>query len=273
MKEIKSMSFNRLRNEELFGLLQRVLNLGQALLTQEVDATILAAYKAAVDSYDDALNQNIKFKDTEALESADKFVDELYRGLKHHARSLLLHPNSETRKNGKTVMNSIEKFGDVIRLPYNQQYGVLHNLMEELTAIPAETQTSLGLGPWLEGMTLAIAKFQSAREAQTVEKATYQVRLVKETRIAAERAHRTFIRAVNTFAVTFGEEGYASFIDQVNTMLADVKALLKGRTTRAENDKEDNAETPNDSVNTEDTENSISSGNNENVDNTSSTAA
>lgn len=273
MKKIDSMSFSRLRNDEVFGLFQRVLSLGQVLLTQEMDAAILALYKKAVDDFDASLKQDIKLKETEIMEAADKYVDEVYRGLKHHIRAQMLHPDLEKRKEAKTVMNILDKYGFLIRLPYNQQYGALHNSIQELTALSTEMQTSLSLGPWLEGLALAFAKFTSAREAQTKEKATYQVRLVKECRIAAEQAHRNFIHAVNTFAITFGEEKYASFIDQVNIMIADAKIALKQRITRAENEKEENEENVVDTDNTENSGTTDNTGNTDNGDNSETNAA
>lgn len=239
MKSIEGLAIERLRNDEAFGLLQRIQNLGTALLTQEVDAPILAAYKAAVDNFDAALKQDVKFKDTKAVEAADALVDEIYRGLKLFARGMQLHPDMAKRAEAEDVMFIIDKYGDLIDLPYNQQYGALHNSMQELIALPAELQTSLGLAPWLEGLTLAIAKFQSAREAQTSAKGDYQVGLVKESRIEAEKAYRTFVRSINAFAIAFGEANYTTFINQVNAMIADAKALLKGRVTRNEEEEED----------------------------------
>lgn len=239
MKSIENFTIERLRNDEAFGLLQRIQNLGTALLTQEVDAPILAAFKTAVDEFDAALKQDVKFKDTKAVEQADALVDEIYRGLKLFARGMQLHPDMAKRAEAEDVMFIIDKYGDLIDLPYNQQYGALHNSMQELTALPAELQTSLGLAPWLEGLTLAIAKFQSAREAQTSAKGDYQVGLVKESRTEAEKAYRTFVRSINAFAIAFGEANYTTFINQVNAMIADAKALLKGRVTRNEEEEED----------------------------------
>lgn len=261
MKKIDFLSIEKLRNDEAFGLLQRVLNLGTAILTQEVDVPILAAYKAAVDEFDAALKQDVKFKDTKTVDLADALVDEIYRGFRLYIRGMQLHPDMAKRAEADSVLAIIDKYGDVVNLPYNQQYGALHNSMQELTALPAEMQTSLGLTPWLEGLTLAIAKFQSAREALTAEKGAYQAGLSKETRIAAEKAYRTFVKSVNVFAAAFGEANYATFIDQVNSMIADAKAVLKSRATRAENQKnEENGTGTEDSEGTEGSESTEDTG-------------
>lgn len=236
MASIKSMGFERLRNNELFEIFQRTHNLGTALLTQKDDAEVLATYKRAIDQFDDALNQDNDFKDTKAVRSSDERVNELYRGFKHYLRSMLLCPDNTKRLLAKDAMFIIDKYGRITNLPYNQKYGILHNSMQELNELPEETQTSLSLSMWLEGLNEAIKQFLSAREAQTAEKGAYQVGLVKNTRRIAEKAHRNFIRIINAFALTFGEENYASFINQVNTIISDAQTLSKARATRAERD-------------------------------------
>lgn len=114
--------------------------------------------------------------------------------------------------------------------------------MQELTALPDDTITLLHLADWLAELSSAIARFQNARDMQTTEQSNYQVGLVKETRTAADAAYKQFVASINAFAIAFGETNYATFINQMNVMIADVQAELKARKTRAENAKEDKAE-------------------------------
>lgn len=111
--------------------------------------------------------------------------------------------------------------------------------MQELTALPEETFTLLHLADWLTELSSAIARFQNARDMQTVEQSNYQVGLVKDTRTAADAAYKQFEASVNAFAIAFGEANYAAFINQMNVMIADIQAELKARKTRAENAKEE----------------------------------
>jgi|BioPla2DNA2_1021312.scaffolds.fasta_scaffold117378_2 hypothetical protein len=111
--------------------------------------------------------------------------------------------------------------------------------MQELTALPEETFTLLHLADWLAELSSAIARFQNARDMQTVEQSNYQVGLVKDTRTAADAAYKQFEASVNAFAIAFGEANYAAFINQMNVMIADIQAELKARKTRAENAKEE----------------------------------
>ena len=235
------MDISRLRNDEDFGYQTRVVNLAVAMLSQDVDKPVVDAYKAALTAFDAALKQAAKNSQTEAVAAADEVVDRLYTGLTLYLRSLTYHPVEATRIAAEGVLVIIDKYGKLTGLPYNQQYGVLLNSMQELTALTEETFTLLHLADWLAELSSAIARFQNARDMQTAEQSNYQVGLVKDTRTAADAAYKQFVASINAFAIAFGETNYATFINQMNVMIADVQAELKARKTRAENAKEKTA--------------------------------
>lgn len=241
MVQIKSLDISRLRNDEDFGYQTRVVNLAVAMLSQDVDKPVVDAYKAALTAFDAALKQAAKNSQTEAVAAADEVVDRLYTGLTLYLRSLTYHPVETTRIAAEGVLVIIDKYGKLTGLPYNQQYGVLLNSMQELTALTEETFTLLHLADWLAELSSAIARFQNARDMQTAEQSNYQVGLVKDTRTAADAAYKQFVASINAFAIAFGETNYATFINQMNVMIADVQAELKARKTRAENAKEKTA--------------------------------
>lgn len=241
MVQIKSLDISRLRNDEDFGYQTRVVNLAVAMLSQDVDKPVVDAYKAALTAFDAALKQAAKNSQTEAVAAADEVVDRLYTGLTLYLRSLTYHPVEATRIAAEGVLVIIDKYGKLTGLPYNQQYGALLNSMQELTALTEETFTLLHLADWLAELSSAIARFQNARDMQTAEQSNYQVGLVKDTRTAADAAYKQFVASINAFAIAFGETNYATFINQMNVMIADVQAELKAHKTRAENAKEKTA--------------------------------
>lgn len=242
MVQINALDISRLRNDEDFGYQQRVLNLAVASLVQETDKPIVAAYQTAVSTFDEALKQASKNSQTAAVAAADEEVDHLYTGLTLYLRSLTYHPAEAIQMAAEGVIVIIDRYGKLTGLPYNQQYGALQNSMQELTALPDDTITLLHLADWLAELSSAIARFQNARDMQTAEQSNYQVGLVKDTRTAADAAYKQFVASINAFAIAFGETNYATFINQMNVMIADVQAELKARKTRAENAKKDTDE-------------------------------
>lgn len=237
MLQIDTFKISHLRNDEDFGYQQRVLGLAETLLVQEADKAVVAAYKSAIDAFDEALKQAAKNSLTEAVGEADEAVDHLYTGLTLYLRSLTYHPTEAIRTAAETTLGIIDKYGTLTHLPYNQQYGALHNAMQELTAVPAETAETLQLGAWLTELESLTARFLEVRDRQTEEQSHYQVGLVKETRNAADAAYKQLTAAVNAFVIAFGEENYADFIQRVNVMVADIQAQLKARKTRSANAK------------------------------------
>ena len=246
MKKLLDFRMKRPRNDEFFGLVKRMLSTATALLNQEMDKPIIAALQKAVDDLDAALKQDTFTRETKTMQEADAYVDQCYRGLNLLVRALLWHPDQTVRKLAEDVDYILKKYGNVVDLPYNEEYGALHNVMQELSAIPAETQAKLEMTSWIEGLTVAIAEFNIARDTQNNSKASYQTGLVKDARVAAEVALRKFIDTINAFVIAFGEENYAAFIDQANVMITDMRTTLKARDTRNENAKETESETTED---------------------------
>lgn len=242
MVQINNLDISRLRNDEDFGYQSRVLNMAVAMLTQDVDKPVVAAYQTALTAFDEALKQASKNSQTAAVAAADEEVDHLYTGLTLYLRSQTYHPVEAIRTAAEGVLAIIDKYGKLTDLPYNQQYGALQNSMQELIALPDDTITLLHLADWLAELSSAIARFQNARDMQTAEQSQYQVGLVKDSRTAADAAYKQFVASVNAFAIAFGEANYAAFINQMNVMIADIQAELKARKTRAENAKEETAE-------------------------------
>lgn len=247
MLQINSFKISSLRNDECFDFVSRAYTIGEGLLTQEVDKAILAQFKPAIDAYDKALKQTIKNSHTEALAEADSIVDNLYIGLTYYVRGMARHPIAELAEKAKQVVGIIDKYGSVVKLSYSQQYGALTGSMQELAALPDETTTALQLADWLASLSSGIAKVQFLRDQQTAEQSHYLVGLTKDTRKAAEEAYRQFTESINAFARAFGEAGYADYINQLNTIIANHEANIKSRQTHAaKNDKEGDtdAETP-----------------------------
>lgn len=261
MAQIDLFRIHDLRDEEDYGYQCRVHNLGLALLTADVDTAALAALKVGIDGLDAALKQSQKNKYTEAVAEADDKVDHLYTGLTLHVRAQTYHPVAAVSQAAEETIEIIDKYGVLADLPYNQQYGTLKNSLQELTALPAETGEALGLNEWIAAITKAMAQFEIARDQQTVEQSKYQVGMVKQMRTAADNAYRQFVSTINAYTIAFGEENYTDFIGQMNVMIADIKAELKARKTRAQKKKEEEAapETPETPENPETSETPVNS--------------
>jgi hypothetical protein len=215
------------------------LDLATATLSNERNAVVLALYRSSVEEYRTALQQDFFREETEAMNQANRTVHRQFRGMKRLIQGMLLHPDTKIQREAQEVMNLIKKYSDISKGSMDHRYGVLDTMMNELSTVTSEVQEDLGIATWLEGLTLAIAKYKVARDIQRNERVEYQTGLVKNCRTALEENYRKLTNSVNAYAITFGEEEYTSFIEHINAMIKVEKAVLKSRATRSEAKKEE----------------------------------
>ena len=239
MEKVSILRTSAFRRDEALGYFQRVLDLATATLSNERDAVVLALYRSSVEEYRTALKQDFFREETEAMNQANRTVHRQFRGMKHLIQGMLLHPDTKIQKEAQDVMNIIKKYCDISNGSMDHRYGILDTMMDELSMVSAEVQADLGIDTWLEGLTLAIAKYKVARDVQRNERVAYQTGLVKNCRDVLEENYRKLTNSVNAYAITFGEEEYMSFIEHINAMIKVEKAVLKSRTTRSEAKKEE----------------------------------
>ncbi len=242
---IKSFGITKLHIQEDFGFHQRVSTLASATLTSEIILNIVNAYKSSVEQFDAALLQEKANSWTEKVRIADEKVDYLYVGLSYYLQGIERHPDPSIAEKGKQAYAIITKYGSIIRLNYTEQYGILHNVMQDFNALPEDVITDLQLTAWLEALTLAIAQFQVLRDTQANEGSQYKVGYAKEMRIAADEAYRKLVDTVNALASALGVADYEAFISQLNYYIAEEETKLKQRSTiNAKKKKEDDPTEP-----------------------------
>ena len=239
MDKVSVLKTSAFRRDEALGYYQRVLDLATATLSNERNAVVLALYRSSVEEYRTALQQDFFREETEAMNQANRTVHRQFRGMKRLIQGMLLHPDTKIQREAQEVMNLIKKYSDISKGSMDHRYGVLDTMMNELSTVTSEVQEDLGIATWLEGLTLAIAKYKVARDIQRNERVEYQTGLVKNCRTALEENYRKLTNSVNAYAITFGDEEYASFIEHINAMIKVEKAVLKSRATRSETKKEE----------------------------------
>lgn len=238
MFKLKNINTNKLRNDELLGVLQETLEFSVALLSNERDASVLTMFRSAVEEYRDALMQNFYTKETKAKDEADKIACEQYRGLKHLVKSMLLHPDKSVRLLAQDVMHIIYKHGKIIHSSMAHRYAKLDEMMCEINALGSDVHSALGIETWLEGLTLAIAKYKVARDVQRKERVEYQKGWISESRARSEVALRELTETVNAHRISFGEEDYKDWVKNLNAVAELQKSIIKSRASRTEEAEE-----------------------------------
>ena len=262
MEQISILSLSRLRNEEAFGYFKLVMSLlpylqkeaepenpdvvsvegGVSALSgsgEVINAMLEApinAFEAAYQAFDVALESSTA--DSAEAKAYEELRDRLWRSNNAYIKAMTAHPNPELAAIAERVKAEFDKYGDVTYLPVVQESGALHNLIQDIQAIPAQDRSKIHYEEWFNALDTAENNYLAAVAARTDVRSEKEVGAVKRTRIEAEAAYTHLVEVVNLLAKVEGDTAYLPFINRMNVLIAEQKATLKARQTRAAKAKE-----------------------------------
>ncbi len=239
MKQIEKFDNSRLRTSESFGFHKKVEE-KTPLLTSETDKIMVGQYIAAIAAFDQAEKQNERNSHTEEVEQADQMADAAFRGLKAQAKAMLNFPVEAQRTAAKTVYDMIDKYGDISRMTYSEEYGRMYSLLEELDTVPAESHRLIMTDVWLAELHKGYDAYMTAVGAQSAEGGEYVVGAVADARKATDKVYQTLVQYVNSMCAVLGETLYGEFIDEVNFFVAREQKNLAARAPEEEEKEEEN---------------------------------
>ena len=262
MEQISILSLSRLRNEEAFGYFKLVMSLlpylqkeaepenpdvvsvegGVSALSgsgEVINAMLEApinAFEAAYQAFDVALESSTA--DSAEAKAYEELRDRLWRSNNAYIKAMTAHPNPELAAIAERVKAEFDKYGDVTYLPVVQESGALHNLIQDIQAIPAQDRSKIHYEEWFNALDTAENNYLAAIASRTDVRSEKEVGAVKRTRIEAEAAYTHLVDVVNLLAKLEGDTAYLPFINRMNVLIAEQKATLKARQTRAAKAKE-----------------------------------
>lgn len=262
MEQISILSLSRLRNEEAFGYFKLVMSLlpylqkeaepenpdvvsvegGVSALSgsgEVINAMLEApinAFEAAYQAFDVALESSTA--DSAEAKAYEELRDRLWRSNNAYIKAMTAHPNPELAAIAERVKAEFDKYGDVTNLPVVQESGALHNLIQDIRTISAQDRSKIHYEEWFNALETAENNYLAAVASRTDVRSEKEVGAVKRTRIEAEAAYTHLVDVVNLLAKLEGDTAYLPFINRMNVLIAEQKATLKARQTRAAKAKE-----------------------------------
>ena len=262
MEQIYVFNPIRLRNEEAFGYFKLVISLLPHLLKEAepenpdvvsveggvsalsgsgevINAMLEApinAFEAAYQAFDVALESSTA--DSAEAKAYEELRDRLWRSNNAYIKAMTAHPNPELAAIAERVKAEFDKYGDVTYLPVVQESGALHNLIQDIQAIPAQDRSKIHYEEWFNALDTAENNYLVAVAARTDVRSEKEVGAVKRTRTEAEAAYTHLVEVVNLLAKVEGDTAYLPFINRMNVLIAEQRATLKARQTRASKAKE-----------------------------------
>ena len=262
MEQIYVFNPIRLRNEEAFGFFKLVISLLPHLLKEAepvnpdvvsveggvsalsgsgevINAMLEApinAFEAAYQAFDVALESSTA--DSVEAKAYEELRDRLWRSNNAYIKAMTAHPNPELAAIAERVKAEFDKYGDVTNLPVVQESGALHNLIQDIRTISAQDRSKIHYEEWFNALETAENNYLAAVASRTDVRSEKEVGAVKRTRIEAEAAYTHLVDVVNLLAKLEGDTAYLPFINRMNVLIAEQKATLKARQTRAAKAKE-----------------------------------
>ena len=194
------------------------------------------AFEAAYQAFDVALESSTA--DSAEAKAYEELRDRLWRSNNAYIKAMTAHPNPELAAIAERVKAEFDKYGDVTYLPVVQESGALHNLIQDIQAIPAQDRSKIHYEEWFNALDTAENNYLAAVAARTDVRSEKEVGAVKRTRTEAEAAYTHLVEVVNLLAKVEGDTAYLPFINRMNVLIAEQKATLKARQTRAAKAKE-----------------------------------
>ena len=262
MEQIYVFNPIRLRNEEAFGFFKLVISLLPHLLKEAepenpdvvsveggvsalsgsgepINAMLEApinAFETAVRAFDETLENSTA--DSAEAKAYEELRDRLWRSNNAYIKAMTAHPNPELAAIAERVKAEFDKYGDVTYLPVVQESGALHNLIQDIQAIPAQDRSKIHYEEWFNALDTAENNYLAAVASRTDVRSEKEVGAVKRTRIEAEAAYTHLVEVVNLLAKVEGDTAYLPFINRMNVLIAEQRSTLKARQTRAAKAKE-----------------------------------
>ena len=262
MEQIYVFNPIRLRNEEAFGFFKLVISLLPHLLKEAepvnpdvvsveggvsalsgsgepINAMLEApinAFETAVRAFDETLENSTA--DSAEEKACEELRDRLWRSNNAYLKAMTAHPNPELAAIAERVKAEFDKYGDVTYLPVVQESGALHNLIQDIQAIPAQDRSKIHYEEWFNALDTAENNYLAAVASRTDVRSEKEVGAVKRTRIEAEAAYTHLVEVVNLLAKVEGDTAYLPFINRMNVLIAEQRSTLKARQTRASKAKE-----------------------------------
>lgn len=243
MKQIENIDLTKLHTDVVLGFFLQIAE-KTSFVTVEAEQIVITAFKNAVTAFNEVMRPDVINSFTATRKAADEKTDNLCVGIRKYVDALTYSPNYSASRAAKKAIVIIDKYGNLTRMGYKEQYPNLQSMLNDLKEIPVEERDDMMLLDWIDALDNACANFLSITSQKVAEDSLKQVGIVQDLRDAAEVAYYAMVSRINAGALYLGDTEYAEFIDNVNVIVGEYKTMIAAAKTRAENKKVDGEDSP-----------------------------
>ena len=238
---IKHINSTHLRNNEHFQFYTEFYDLVR--LENPATLNILDQFDHFDECYwneDKALQKISKNATTEQIKNYDKqHRDPTYRGLVATNKAAINHFDSAMVLAAKRLKVVFDAFGDISKMPLNEETSAIYNLVQELKNNNSEDVTKVGLTKWVNTLEAQNKEFDALVKSRNDENSAKTELKMKEMRKETDKSYKVITTRINASIILEGEDVYVSFVRKLNTFIEKYNMSINQRRGRAAARKDD----------------------------------
>jgi hypothetical protein len=233
--KITRTDFHLYRNEQWFQFFTEFKRLAALYPKLNIDE-LLVLFLIVYDKADVALEIIRRSDKTELIGEADRKRDHTFRGFADSVKSNLNHFNPEKRQAAVQLEIVLEHYGNVNRLPNDEETAAIYNLLQDVKTTHAPQVALLGLGEWVVELEQDNLSFQTLTEDRNTEEAMRSSLRMIEVRREGDAIYRQIVERLEALMVINGDESYTDFVHELNNLIKHYNNILASRKGRTKED-------------------------------------
>jgi hypothetical protein len=190
---------------------------------------LIDAFRMLVDRED--LSQKVVRKSSLSDLKAEKDLerDNLLLGIQDALKSLLRHfdANIRTAANRlKIVFDAYNSPTPMKDLPYDAETVSINNMLQEFEGKYAADVQFTGINGWVDKLKASNNDFDQLAKSYNIEQSEKPAVRTKDARKDTDAAYDKIVTAVNGLIVIEGEDSFAQFVSEINTLIKHYNDLL-----------------------------------------------
>jgi hypothetical protein len=172
---------------------------------------------------EDLCYKNIRKSNISELKmNSDQARDSLVTGTNETLKTAHRHHDIkvvEAAQRLQVVFDKYNKPVSLINLPYDAETLAIDSLLQELETNHASDVEITGLKSWITELRVRNTAFQELAKAYIEEQAAKPSLYSKDVRFETDKAYKDIATVINALIIMEGEEKYAPFVSELNTLI------------------------------------------------------
>jgi hypothetical protein len=181
---------------------------------------------------------------TDDIRKLDEERDSIFRGLVDSQNAAMNHYNATIARHARLLQPVFDTFGNVSRLPLNEETAAIYNLVQELLVNNEEAIGIVSLKGWIDELSKKNKEFDAAVKKRNAESAGKTDLVMKEARATLDNAYNAIVLQVNALNVVEGTAVFENFIKKLNAFITKYNNTLAQRLGRSKDSSPTEDPTP-----------------------------